>query len=325
MNSMIHGLTRAIPIAEQRIRPYLRETPLDFAHELSERCTAEVYLKLENIQYTGSFKLRGAMNYLLSLSPEQRERGVVAASSGNHGAAVAYGLRALGMHGVIFVPEQASAVKVAAMRRYEADVRFQGHDSLEAELSARSYAEQHGLAYVSPYNDPAVIAGQGSIGVELLRQKPDLDALCIAVGGGGLIAGIAAFLKAHKPAMRIIGCQPAHSAVMLHSLRAGRILDLPSEVTLSDGTAGGIEQAAMTFELCRDLVDDWLLVDEAQIADAMRMIMQSQHMLIEGAAGVAVAGLLQCSEQLKGQKVGVVLCGANISLKTLKRVLNFEC
>lgn len=314
-------LARAIYEAEQRIRPYVRETPLDFSQELSARCAAEVYLKLENLQYTGSFKLRGAMHYLLSLSPEQRQHGVVAASSGNHGAAVAYGLHALGIQGIVFVPRQASPVKVAAMQRYGADVRFQGEDSLETELAARHYAEQHGMAYISPYNDSLVIAGQGSIAVELLRQKPDLDLVFIAVGGGGLIAGCAAVLKTSNPDLQVIGCQPRHSAVMMHSIAAGHILDMPSDVTLSDGTAGGIEADAITFGLCRELVDAWVQVDETQIADAMRLIMQSHHMLIEGAAGVAIAGLLAYAEHTQARKIAVVLCGANISLETLKTIL----
>lgn len=322
MNNNLANLVASISTAEQRIRPYVRETPLDFSHELSACCAAEVYLKLENIQYTGSFKLRGAMHYLLALSAQQREHGVVAASSGNHGAAVAYGVHALGMQGLVFVPSHASPVKVAAMQRYGADIRFAGEDSLEAELAARAYADQHNLAYISPYNDALVIAGQGTIGVELLRQQSAIDTLFIAVGGGGLLAGCAAVLKAHNPRLRIIGCQPESSAVMAHSVAAGHILDMPSHTTLSDGTAGGIEADAITFPLCREFVDEWVLVDEAQIAAAMRLIMQSHHLLIEGAAGVAVAGLLACAERMHGRKVAVVLCGANISLETLKTVLS---
>ena len=321
MNKRHTSLATAIYRAEQRIRPYVRETPLDFSPELSARCAAEVYLKLENLQYTGSFKLRGAMHYLLSLSPEQRRKGVVAASSGNHGAAVAYGMHALGMGGIVFVPRHASPVKVAAMQRYGADVRFQGEDSLEAELAARKYAEQHDMAYISPYNDTIVIAGQGSIAIELLRQKPDLELVFVAVGGGGLIAGVAAALKAGNRMTQVIGCQPRNSAVMMHSIAAGHILDMPSDVTLSDGTAGGIEADAITLGLCRELVDAWVLVDETQIADAMRLMMESHHMLIEGAAGVALAGLLTCAEHTQARKIAVVLCGANISLETLKTIL----
>src|SRR5579871_938156 len=210
---MLHEVLRA----EQRIRPYIRETPLDHSPALSHLAECHAYLKLENIQHTGSFKVRGALNKLLSLTPEERARGVVAASSGNHGIATAYGLQTLQMKGIVFVPENASPAKVEAIRRHGADARFYGLDCGETELHARRYAEQHGMVYLSPYNDPAVIAGQGTIGVELARQMGHIDAVFVAVGGGGMTAGIATYLRAVSPAVRIIGCSPEHSAVMIAS------------------------------------------------------------------------------------------------------------
>ncbi len=316
-----YGLAQAAFAAADRIRPYVRATPLDHSLYFSRRTGADVYLKLENLQYTGSFKLRGAMNKLLTLTPEQCLRGVVAASSGNHGAAVAYGCRALGVKGTVFVPEHASPTKLEAMRRYGIEVRPHGDDSLFSELEARRYADEHGLAYLSPYNDLDVVAGQGTIGVEIVEQLPGVEIVFVAVGGGGLIGGIAAVLKAHNPAIQVVGCLPANSPVMAVSVERGAIVDMPSLPTLSDGTAGGIEEGAVTFALCQALVDEYILVSEAEIAAAMREIMEGQHLLVEGAAGVAVAALLKTQAQWGGKQVAVVLCGGNISLQTLRAVL----
>ena len=317
-------LAQAAFAAADRIRPYVRATPLDHSLYFSRRTGADVHLKLENLQYTGSFKLRGAMNKLLTLAPEQCQRGVVAASSGNHGAAVAYGCRTLGVNGIVFVPEHASPTKLEAMRRYGIEVRQHGDDSLISELEARRYADEHGLAYLSPYNDLDVVAGQGTIGVEIVEQLPGVEVAFISVGGGGLIGGIAAVLKAHNPAIHVVGCLPENSPVMAVSVARGAIVDMPSLPTLSDGTAGGIEEGAVTFALCQALVDEYVLVSEAEIAAAMRAIMEGQHLLVEGAAGAAVAALLKTQERWQGKQVAVVLCGGNISLETLRTVLGEE-
>jgi threonine dehydratase len=307
--------------AERRIRPYIRETPLEYSLPLSAMSGSRVFLKLENLQHTSSFKVRGAMNTLLSLTQEQRARGVVTASSGNHGIAVAFGLHELGMNGIIFVPEDASPAKVEAIRRYGSDVRFQGSDCVQTEEHARGYAEQHGMIYISPYNDPRVIGGQGTLGVELGRQIGQIDAVLAALGGGGMITGIATYLRELVQETTIIGCSPANSPVMAQSVRAGRIIDMPSLPTLSDGTAGGVEPGAITFPLCQQLVDDYLLVSEEEIGRAMRMFIETHHMLIEGAAGVALAAFLQARERFQGKTVVIVLCGANISPEALKSIL----
>ncbi|GIK41234.1 MAG: serine/threonine dehydratase [Chloroflexota bacterium] len=307
--------------AEQRIRPYVRETPLEPALALSQRGQGHVYLKLENLQPTGSFKLRGAMNKLLTLTPEQRAQGIVTASSGNHGAAVAYGLSRLGLQGQIFVPENASPVKVEMIRRFGAEVHPYGNDSGLTELYARDYADQHGMVYISPYNDKQIIAGQGTIGVELARQLDPIDAVFVTIGGGGLISGIAGYLKTARPGIKVIGCLPENSPVMAESVKAGRIIEMDSLPTLSDGSAGGIEPGAITFELCQKWVDDYVLVSEEEIKAAMRLAIETQHMLIEGAAGVAVAAYLKTAERFRVQNVIIVICGANISLETLKSIL----
>jgi threonine dehydratase len=317
----IRDVAAAAAEAADRTSGLVRATPLDHSPRFSAEVGAEVYFKLENLQYTGSFKLRGASNRLLTLTPEQRAVGCVAASSGNHGAAVACAMQKLAVDGAIFVPEQTSPTKVDAIRSYGGDVRFFGTDGLDTEMHARQYADQHGMFYLSPYNDAEVIAGQGSCGVEIARQLPDVDSVFIAVGGGGLISGAGSVLKVHNPEVRIIGCQPEASAVMAHSVEAGHIVDEPSGPTLSDGTAGGIEKDAITFDLCRTVTDEFVLVSEEQIAVAMRQFIDLEHQLIEGAAAVAVAAMLARKKALGGRKVAVLICGGNIGRDTLKRVL----
>ena len=307
--------------AEQRIRSFVRETPLEYSLALSQQCQAEVFLKLENLQHTGSFKVRGAMNKLLSLTPEEKARGVVTASTGNHGAATAFGLRTLNLAGTIFVPETASPTKVAAIQRYGARIETYGADCLETELYAQGYAREHGLTYISPYNDPQVIGGQGTIGVELERQSKKIDAVFVSVGGGGLISGIAGYLKRVLPEIKVIGCLPENSPEMALAIQAGHHVQIEPNPTLSDGTAGGFEPGAITFELCQRLVDEFVLVSEAEIAAALRWMLETHHQLIEGSAGVAIAGFQKLHEQYKGQTVAIVLCGANISLTALKQIL----
>jgi threonine dehydratase len=314
------SLVESIAAAERRIRPYVRETPVVQSLALSDATGADVWLKCENLQVTGSFKVRGATNKLLSLDTNTRQRGVIAASSGNHGVAVAHAGKALGIPVTVYVPSFASAAKVAAMRRLGAVVETHGTDGLDTELEARRVAASQDRAYASPYNDTTVVAGQGTLGVELRRQLDHIDAVLIAVGGGGLIGGVAADLKYYLPDVRMIGAQPAHSCVMIESLRVGEVVDIPSQPTLSDGTAGGVEPDSITFPLCRTLVDQWVAIEEAEIATAMRYVIEVEHLLIEGAAGVAVAALSRLAGSISGRVV-VVLCGANLTAAKLREVL----
>lgn len=313
-------IPREVRLAESRIRPYVRETWLEPAPFLCGD-GAQVHCKLENLQHTGSFKVRGALNKLLALPGRELAKGVVAASTGNHGAAVAHALKVLGGSGVVFVPQKTVGPKLDAMRSLGVEIRFAGRDCVEAENTARSFARDRGLTYVSPYNDPEIIGGQGTIGLELQRQLERIDVVLASLGGGGLISGIAGFLKAVDPNVKIIGCSPENSAVMIESQKAGKILDLPSRPTLSDGTAGGIEPGAITFALCRELVDDYVTVTEAEIAASLRQFLERQRFLIEGAAAVALAGFTKLREQFSGQQVVIVICGANISLSTLREIL----
>lgn len=307
--------------AEGRIRPHIRETILEPSPYLSELGGAEVYYKLENLQHTGSFKVRGVMNRLLSMTREELSRGIVTASTGNHGAALAYATSRLGASGIVYVPENACPDKVSGIERLGAEVRYYGDDNAVAEIYARRFAAENGMTYVSPYNDPLVVGGQGTIAVELERQLDRVDIAFVSLGGGGLISGIAGYLKSVNPEAIIVGCSPENSQVMIQSVRAGEILELPSLPTLSDGTAGGVEPGAITFDLCSKLVDDFVTVGEDEIADALRLFMKTHHMLIEGAAAVAVASYLGMLDRCRGKQVVIVICGANISLETLKGIL----
>lgn len=321
----IANISEEIRAAETRIHSYVRETPLEHSPLLSRKCRSDVYLKLENLQMTGSFKLRGAANKLLSLTAQERRAGTVTASTGNHGHAVAYLTDLLGIPGIIYLPETAIAEKINTLKHYQTDIRFHGCDCLEAESEARRLASDSGRAYISPYNDRLVIAGQATVGAELLRQASRrVDAVLVPVGGGGLIAGIAARLKHEETGIEIIGCQPERSRVMYESLKAGRIVEMESLPTLSDGTSGGIEEGALTFDICRRHVDEIVLISEEEIREALKLILAHHHILIEGAAALPVAALLQDPQRWQGKTVVLVLSGSKISLETLRTILNQE-
>ena len=308
--------------AYKLINQHVRETIVEKSRFYSEIGGANVFFKMENLQYTGSFKVRGAMSKILSLSKEELERGVVTASTGNHGAAVAFSISKLGVKGTVFVSPNASTSKVEAIKRLGAEVREYGEDPIEAENYARKYASENDLAYVPPYNDPKTIGGQGTIGLELSKRLDQIDAVIISVGGGGLISGIAGYLKFMNPDIDIIGCSPENSQVMIQSIKIGKLIgDLPSLPTISDGTGGGIEDNSITFAPCRKFVDEWITVTENEIKESLVEFMDTHHMLIEGAAAVSIAAYLKIQKRLSGKNVVIVLCGANIGVKTLREIL----
>ena len=219
------------------------------------------------------------------------------------------------------MPKGASAAKVDAIKMRGVPVEFYGDNCEETERYVRKISEANHQIYVSPYNDIDVMAGQGSIGVELLRQLPDMDAVFISVGGGGLIAGIAAFLKAVNPKIEVVGCLPENAPVMFECIKAGKIIEVPEKPTLSDATAGGIEAGSITFEICQRGIDDYVLVTEDEIAESMRLVLRHHHLIIEGSAGVALAALLRNKEKYKGRKVVVLICGGNVSETVLKKLI----
>ena len=303
--------------ADERIRPYIRETPLQLARDLGAASGARVYLKLENLQETGAFKLRGAANKLLSLSGADAARGIVTASTGNHALAVATMGRKLGIPVEIFVSEHIHPRKRARLDALDVRVRTVAGDALAAELAARRESENSGRAYVSPYNDATVIEGQGTLAVEILRQLGEAgagapDAVFVAVGGGGLIGGIGLHLESASPGTEIVGCWPRNSPAMHECLQAGAIIEVPEEPTWSTSTAGGVEPGAITLDICRRVVDRDVLVPEDQIVAAARRVHREDGQLIEGAAGVAVAAFLQDAERYAGKIVVILVCGGNV-------------
>lgn len=318
------SVIKEINKAEVRIRPYIRQTYLEYSPFFSELSGAKVYFKLENLQHTGSFKTRGAMNKILSLDQTELNNGVLAASTGNHGMAVAYSLNRINASGVIFVPSTASKDKIESIKRYGADIKSYGDDCVIAEAKARQTGIDKNKVYISAYNDLNVIAGQGTIGIELENQLDNIDAAFISLGGGGLISGIAAWLKSVSPKTKIIGCSPQNSQVMIQSVKAGKILDLLSLPTLSDGTAGGVESGSLTFELCQNLVDDYITVTEKEIAEYLLLFIKMHHMIIEGSAAVAIASFLKQKNKYRGKNVVIVLCGQNIGIDTLRSLMNSE-
>jgi len=307
--------------AGSRIRPLVRETPVDYSLHLSRLGDANVYLKLEHLQHTGSFKLRGATNKILSLNEEQLRRGVVAASTGNHGMGVCYAARHLGTTATIYLPQNIPEKKLSKIKTLGGTLVICNDNCLDAESKARVAANESGQVFISPYNDLQVIAGQGTIGLELARQLDRIDAVFVAVGGGGLIAGIAAYLKSASPHTRVIGCWPENSRALYECLRAGRIIEVPEEPTISESTAGGVEEGSVTLHLCQQLIDDYALVSEAEIREAMRLIFDKERWVIEGSAGVAVAAYLKERERYAGQNVAIILCGRNVSSKKLTGIL----
>ncbi|MEV6410032.1 threonine/serine dehydratase [Kribbella sp. NPDC051718] len=306
-----------------KLRRHLPLTPLRSFGAFSDELGAQVLVKCEHEQRTGSFKARGSMAKILTLTDDQRERGVVTASTGNHGLGVGNALATLGGRGIVYLPENASPSKVAALRRYGLEIRAEGTDSGVLEPKARAYAAEHDLTYVPPYNDPDVVAGQGTVGVEILEQLAGekLDAIVVAVGGGGLVSGIAAVLKKHLPDVKVYGASPVRDAAMAVSVEAGEITLVDGQDTLSDGTAGSVEPGSITFDLCRRLVDDWILVSEDAISAALRMVIDTEHQLIEGSAAMAFAAARARRTELEGQRVAIVSCGGNISAGTLAAAL----
>jgi threonine dehydratase len=305
------------------LRQHLPVTPLLPFRAFGDELGAEVLVKYEHQQRTGSFKARGALAKAMTLSEEQRRRGVVTASTGNHGLGVANAMATLGGRCQVFVPENASETKVAALRRLGAKIHVEGTDSGALEAVARAYAAARGLTYVPPYNDPDVVAGQGTVGVEMLEQLDGLglDAVFVAVGGGGLISGVASVLKQRLPGIRVIGASPTADAAMIASVRAGRVVVVDMAPTLSDGTAGSIEKGSLTLDLCRTLVDDWVSVGEPDIRSALRMVIDTEHVLVEGSAATAFAAARLLRDTIAGQRVAVISCGSNISAATLAEAL----
>ncbi len=297
--------------ARNNLRGVVERTPLTRSSAMSESSGAEVFLKWENLQLTGSFKLRGAYNLISSLSAAERGNGLVTASAGNHGAAVAYVAQKLGLGATIVVPETATPFKVQRCRFYGADVRVVGATYDESFAVAKDLADREGMVLIPATEHPRVMAGQGTIAMEILEERPEMDALIVPVGGGGLIAGMAVWAKSVRPSLRVIGAQSSRARTMYESLRAGRVVDVPDEPTVADGLAGGITPENLA--LVRKHVDQIVLAEEARIPEAMAQIHAREDHIIEGAAAVGVAAIMQGALALRPNEEAVVLIsGGNV-------------
>lgn len=311
--------------ARSRIAPFIRRTPLVPSPALSERAGGAVYLKLECLQETSSFKVRGAANRILALTEEECRQGIVAVSTGNHGRAVAFVSCRLGIPATICISERVPPGKVEAIRRLGATIAVHGESYDEAEAYARELQRERGLAFVEPFDDPLVVAGQGTIGLELLEDLPAVDTAVVPLSGGGLIGGIAVALKAADPHIRLVGVSMERAPVMVRSLEAGRPVSLPEEETLADALAGGIGlENRYTFRLVQSHVDDTVLVSEEEIAAAMAWALAEHHLVVEGGGAVGLAALLQGKVAGLGRQVAVVLSGGNVDRSTLERVLGLS-
>jgi threonine dehydratase len=304
---------RRVLRAHDRIRSYVTRTAIEDLSEISPQDSVRVFAKMENRQETGSFKLRGATNKIRLLTPDEASAGIIAASNGNHGLGVAAAAKRAGVRAEIYVSAQVSPGKAKRIEEYGAKISVHGAEPLDAELAAREAASRTGRVFVSPYNDHDVLAGQGTLALELKDEIPHLDAVFAAVGGGGLVGGIGAYLKWVSPETEIVGCWPENSPVLYESLRAGRIVSCNEQPTLSESTSGGLEEGSVTLDVCRAVIDSCVLVSEAEILRAMRLMHESRQWLVEGAAGVAIASFLKMAHRYVGKTVAIVICGANLS------------
>ncbi|QKV54772.1 threonine ammonia-lyase [Comamonas antarctica] len=304
--------------AAGRLRGHILETPCVESRTLSQIVGAQVFLKFENLQFTASFKERGACNKLAQLTPEERARGVIAMSAGNHAQGVAYHAQRLGVRAVIVMPRFTPDVKVERTRGFGAEVVLHGDTLDEARAHAREMAQSQGLVFVHPYDDEAVAAGQGTLALEMLKTQPDLEMLVIAIGGGGLIAGVATAAKALKPGIEIIGVQTQRFPSMLNAIQGS---DLPmGQSTIAEGIAVATP-GQLTQGVVRELVDDLLLVDEGDIEQAVLMLLEIEKTLVEGAGAAGLAAMLRHGARFAGRKVGLVLSGGNIDPLLLAAII----
>jgi len=304
--------------ARQIIAPLVLRTPLIHSPQLTELVGSSVYLKTENLQQTGSFKIRGASNKMLNLTEEESARGVITISSGNHGRAVSYIAKRLGIHAVICMSSRVPSNKVEAIKSLGAEVVIHGDSYEEAEIHALQLQEERGLTMIASFDDPLVIAGQGTIGLEVLEDLPEVDTIIAPLSGGSLMSGIALTMKSASSTIRTIGVSMDRAPVMYHSLRAGKPIKMEEEDTIADALVGNIGlNNKYTFRMVQQYVDDVVLVSDEEIAEAMRFALKAHHLVVEGGGAVGIAALLHRRVSRVGRNVVVVLSGSNVSLPLL--------
>jgi threonine dehydratase len=310
-----------IVAAAGRLAPHLPQTPLVHSPWLSAQASAEVRLKLESLQVTRSFKVRGALNALTRIASMTPSPMVVTASAGNHGRAVAWAAERLGLRAVVFTPANAPQAKLGPIRSHGADLRPLAADYEDAERMAMEFARTSAAVFVSPYSHDDVIAGGGTVALEIRQSWPEVDAIVVAVGGGGLISGIARLAKACNPAIRVVGVEAAQSCAFTAARAAGRIVPIAVGKTLADGLGGNVESGTLTWEYIRDLVDEIVTVSEEDLAEGLRGLVAEDHLIAEGAGIAAVAAVAARRVQVDASRVAVVVSGANIDTTKLIEVL----
>ena len=307
--------------AHERTRDYLIPTPLEFSRYLSDQIDGEVWLKLDLVQRTASFKFRGALNKILSLTEEELDGGVVSASTGNYALAVAEAMRIRNRRATIYVGNDMDESRLGILRAHGLDLVVVDGDAWGAEIEARRVGDEEGKVYVSPYNDPIVVGGQGTCGYEISQQLPDLDAAFFACGAGGLLTGSSAWLKSHNPDVRTFGVSPSNSPVMFESVRQDKMITMDTKPTLADTCGGGVDLDTITLDYCRRYSDGILLLSEDEIAAAVRLLFEQHRLVAEGSGVLGIGGILKNKEKLKGKKVVAVVCGRNIDLEVFKRII----
>jgi threonine dehydratase len=311
----------SIRAARARISDAIYCSPCPYSLTLSRLCDAQIYCKLDHLQVTGSFKERGARNKLLLLDEAAKRAGVIAASAGNHALGLAYHGQLLKIPVTVVMPKWAPLVKVSNCRALGANVVLHGESYDDAKTHAKKLAEEKRLAYIPGFDDPDIIAGQGTMGLEILEDVPDLDAVIVPIGGGGLIAGVGTAIKALKPSVRVIGVEPKNAPTMKESLRVGHVVRIETQPTLADGLAVA-EAGQLCFEIIRRVVDEVMLVDEAQIALSVLRLLELEKAVVDGAGAVPLAAAMSKSLGLAGKKVVLCLCGGNIDVTLISRVID---
>jgi threonine dehydratase len=307
--------------AVERTKDYLTPTPLEFSRYLSDAIDGEVWLKLDLVQKTASFKYRGAVNKILSLTEEELDRGVVSASTGNYALAVAEAVRHRGRRATIYVAKDMDESRMSILRSHSLDVVVFGDGAWDAEKEARRVGDEEGKTYVSPYNDPMVVGGQGTCGYEISQQLPDVDAVLFACGAGGLLTGSSGWLKSHNPNIETYGVSPENSPVMYESVRQSKMVTMDTRPTLADTCGGCVDLDSITLELCHRYVNDILLLTEDEIASAIRLLFEQHRLISEGSGVLGIGGLLKNREKFRGKRVVAVVCGRNIDLEVFKKII----
>jgi len=310
-----------IKMAQKVLKPVIKDTSLLECKELSKITGGNVYLKAENLQLTGSFKIRGAFNKISNLSDAEKAAGVIASSAGNHAQGVALSATKLGIKSTIVMPEIAPLAKVAATKNFGAEVVLHGSVYDDAYAKACEIQKETGATFLHPFDDKFVIAGQGTIGLEILTQLEDVDAVLVPIGGGGILAGISTAIKAIKPSVKIIGVEAAHAPCMKCAIEKGEVYTIDSKATIADGIA--VRRAGeLTYEIIKENVDEFVTVTEAEIARAVLLLLEKGKIVAEGAGAVSVAALLNNSLDLKGKNIVSVISGGNLDVNLMERIIN---